>query len=137
MLQLTENQQLNDYTTLALTTAPTFNTVQTDGVVQMTITAVDVGAYLSSLVSTGKPVIMTNGAIKVAVTGNINGCVVNGQLVQTVTFVTFGLGFSSMILIATTLIFRPRLQWLFDCDRRFFQLPRGRERSLFSVWVAT
>ena len=84
MLQLTENQQLNDYTTLALTTAPTFNTVQTDGVVQMTITAVDVGAYLSSLVSTGKLVIMTNGAIKVAVTGNIYGCVVNGQLVQTV-----------------------------------------------------
>ena len=84
MLQLTENQQLNDYTTLALTTAPTFNTVQTDGVVQMTITAVDVGSYLSSLVSVGKPVIMTNGAIKVAVTGNINGCVVNGQLVQTV-----------------------------------------------------
>ena len=30
MLQLTENQQLNDYTTLALTTAPTFNTVQTE-----------------------------------------------------------------------------------------------------------
>jgi len=84
MLQLTENQQLNDYTSLALTTAPTFNTVQTDGVVQMTITAVDVGAYLSSLVSNGKPVIMTNGAIKVAVTGNIDGCVVNGQLVQTV-----------------------------------------------------
>ena len=84
MLQLTENQQLNDYTTLALTTAPTFNTVQTDGVVQMTITAVDVGAYLSSLVLTGKPVIMTNGAIRVAVTGDIDGCVVNGQLVQTV-----------------------------------------------------
>ena len=84
MLQLTENRQLNEYTTLALTTAPTFNTVQTDGVVQMTITAVDVGAYLSSLVSAGKPVIMTNGAIKVAVTGNIDGCVVNGKLVQTV-----------------------------------------------------
>ena len=84
MLQLTENQQLNDYTTLALNTAPTFNTVQTDGVVQMTITAVDVGAYLSSLISTGKPVIMTNGTIKVAVTGNIDGCMVNGQLVQTV-----------------------------------------------------
>ncbi len=84
MLQLTENKQLNDYTTLALTTAPTFNTVQTDGVVQMAITAVDVGAYLSSLVSTGKPVIMTNGAIRVAVTGNIDGCVVNGKLVQTV-----------------------------------------------------
>ncbi len=84
MLQLTENRQLNDYTTLALTTAPVFNTVQTDGVVQMTITAVDVGAYLASLISTGKPVIMTNGAIKVAVTGNIDGCVVNGQLVQTV-----------------------------------------------------
>ena len=88
MLQLTENQQLNDYTTLALTTAPTFNTVQADGVVRMTITTVDVGAYLSSLISTGKPVIMTNGAIKVAVTGNIDGCVVNGQLVQTVTGTT-------------------------------------------------
>lgn len=84
MLKLTENQQLNDYTTLALTTAPIFNTVQTDGVVQMTISTVDVGAYLSSLVSTGKPVIMTNGAIKVAVTGNIDDSVVNGQLVQTV-----------------------------------------------------
>ncbi len=85
MLQLTENQQLNDYTSLALTTAPIFNTVQTDGVVQMIIATVDVGAYLSSLISTGKPVIMTNGAIKVAVTGNIDGCVVNGQLVQAVT----------------------------------------------------
>ena len=84
MLQLTENQQLNDYTTLALTTAPTFKTVQADGVVQMTISTVDVGAYLSALISTGKPVIMTNGAIKVAVTGNIDDCVVDGQLVQTV-----------------------------------------------------
>lgn len=88
MFQLTENQQLNNYTSLSLDSAPTFKTVQTDGVVQMTVTAVDVGAYLSSLVSTGKPVIMTNGAIKVAVTGNIDGCVVNGQLVQTVTETT-------------------------------------------------
>jgi len=69
---------------LSLDSAPTFKTVQTDGVVQMTISTVDVGAYLSALVSNGKPVIMKNGAIKVAVTGNIDGCVVNGQLVQTV-----------------------------------------------------
>lgn len=83
MLQLTENQQLNDYTSLSLDSSPTFKTVQTDGVVQMTISTVDVGAYLSALMSNGKPVIMKNGAIKVAVTGNIDGCVVNGQLVQT------------------------------------------------------
>ena len=84
MLQLTENQQLNDYTTLALTVAPTMNSIATDGAVKMTVSAEDVGYYVASLISTGKPVIMTNGALKVAVTGDIEGCVVNGQLVQTV-----------------------------------------------------
>lgn len=84
MLQLTENQQLNDYTSLSLNKAPIFTTIQTDGIVKMTITDVDVGNYISSIMVTGKPVIMSNGALKVAVTGDIEGCVVNGQLVQTV-----------------------------------------------------
>lgn len=84
MLQLTENQQLNDYTTLALTVAPTMNSIATDGVVKMTVSTEDVGYYVASLITTGKPVIMTNGALKVAVTGDIDGCVVNGQLVQSV-----------------------------------------------------
>ena len=84
MLQLTENQQLNDYTTLALTVAPTMNSISTDGAVKMTVSTEDVGYYVMSIISTGKPVIMTNGALKVAVTGDIDGCVVNGQLVQTV-----------------------------------------------------
>ena len=84
MLQLTENQQLNDYTTLALTVAPTMNSIATDGTVKMTVSAEDVGYYVASLITTGKPVIMTNGALKVAVTGDIDGCMVNGQLVQTV-----------------------------------------------------
>ena len=39
MLQLTENQQLNDYTTLALTVAPTMNSIATDGAVKMTVSA--------------------------------------------------------------------------------------------------
>ena len=80
MLQLTEAEQNSGYTIASV--AMTIKSSDATGI-KCTISSSDVTRIVELQVSTGKPVIIVNGALRVAV-DSIADNVVSGELVKTI-----------------------------------------------------